>query len=136
MASLSSCHLQVEFEAVKLELTHKEERDDVLRAQLEEAAQLREIAERQLDEALESLKEEREQKNTLRRELSALALNPFDSVTPWRCSWMTVGTAEGTGSKKRIAVATTARGLVALLLTPRLMGTSSASPPPGTVTCS
>ncbi|KAM9505447.1 protein bicaudal D homolog 2-like isoform 1-T4 [Salvelinus alpinus] len=72
---------QVEFEAVKLELTHKEEQDDVLRAQLEEAAQLREIAERQLDEALEALKEEREQKNTLRRELSALALNPFDSVT-------------------------------------------------------
>uniref|UniRef100_A0A4W5ME42 Zgc:162200 n=1 Tax=Hucho hucho TaxID=62062 RepID=A0A4W5ME42_9TELE len=71
---------QVEFEAVKLELTQKEEQDEVLRAQLEEAARLREIAERQLDEALEALKEEREQKNSLRRELSALALNPFDSV--------------------------------------------------------
>uniref|UniRef100_A0A8C8CK00 Protein bicaudal D homolog 2-like n=2 Tax=Oncorhynchus tshawytscha TaxID=74940 RepID=A0A8C8CK00_ONCTS len=71
---------QVEFEAVKLELTHKEEQDEVLRAQLEEAARLREIAEHQLDEALEALKEEREQKNSLRRELSALALNPFDSV--------------------------------------------------------
>lgn len=65
---------------MKLELTHKEEQDEVLRAQLEEAARLREIAERQLDEALEALKEEREQKNSLRRELSALALNPFDSV--------------------------------------------------------
>ncbi|KAK6303450.1 hypothetical protein J4Q44_G00259040 [Coregonus suidteri] len=71
---------QVEFEAVKLELTHKEEQEEVLQAQLEEAARLREIAERQLDEALEALKEEREQKNTLRRELSALTLNPFDSV--------------------------------------------------------
>lgn len=47
---------------------------------MDEAERLREIAERQLDEALESLKEEREQKNSLRRELSALTLNPFDSV--------------------------------------------------------
>ncbi|KAJ8016774.1 hypothetical protein DPEC_G00010860 [Dallia pectoralis] len=71
---------QVEFEAVKLELTQKEEQDEVLRAQLEDAARLREIAERQLEEALEALKEEREQKNSLRRELSALSINPFDSV--------------------------------------------------------
>ncbi|XP_071783546.1 protein bicaudal D homolog 2 [Centroberyx gerrardi] len=71
---------QVEFEAVKLELTQKDEEQDELRGQLEEAGRLREIAERQLDEALEALKEEREQKNSLRRELSALALNPFDSV--------------------------------------------------------
>ncbi|KAJ8411978.1 hypothetical protein AAFF_G00142450, partial [Aldrovandia affinis] len=68
---------QVEFEAVKLELTHKEEEQEVQRAQLEEAGRLREIAERQLEEALEALKEEREQKNSLRRELSALASNPF-----------------------------------------------------------
>ncbi|KAL4646245.1 hypothetical protein GN956_G9260 [Arapaima gigas] len=71
---------QVEFEAVKLELTHKEEEQELLRGQLEEAGRLREIAERQLEEALEALKEEREQKNSLRRELSALAVNPFDSV--------------------------------------------------------
>lgn len=71
---------QVEFEAMKLELTQKNEEQDDLRAQLDEAARLREIAERQLDEALEALKEEREQKNSLRRELSALTLNPFDSV--------------------------------------------------------
>lgn len=71
---------QVEFESIKLELTQKNEEQDELRAQMEEAARLREIAERQLDEALEALKEEREQKNSLRRELSALTLNPFDSV--------------------------------------------------------
>ncbi|XP_043986774.1 protein bicaudal D homolog 2 [Gambusia affinis] len=71
---------QVEFESIKLELSQKNEEQDELRAQLEEAARLREIAERQLDEALEALKEEREQKNSLRRELSALTLNPFDSV--------------------------------------------------------
>lgn len=71
---------QVEFESIKLELTQKNEEQDELRAQMEEAARLREIAERQLDEALEALKEEREQKNCLRRELSALTLNPFDSM--------------------------------------------------------
>ncbi|KAK2897339.1 protein bicaudal D homolog 2 isoform X1 [Channa argus] len=71
---------QVEFESIKLDLTQKNEEMEELRAQLEEAARLREIAERQLEEALEALKEEREQKNSLRRELSALTLNPFDSV--------------------------------------------------------
>ncbi|XP_068609961.1 protein bicaudal D homolog 2 [Brachionichthys hirsutus] len=71
---------QVEFEAMKLELSQKNEEQEEQRAQLDEAARLREIAERQLDEALEALKEEREQKNALRRELSALTLNPFDSV--------------------------------------------------------
>ncbi|XP_043103368.1 protein bicaudal D homolog 2 [Puntigrus tetrazona] len=71
---------QVEFESVKLELTHKDEELEVMRAQLEEAGRLREIAERQLDEALEALKEEREQKNSLRRELTAFTLNPFESI--------------------------------------------------------
>lgn len=71
---------QVEFEGVKLELTQKNDEQEELRGQLDEAARLREIAEKQLDEALEALKEEREQKNSLRRELSALTLNPFDSV--------------------------------------------------------
>lgn len=71
---------QVEFESIKLELNQKNEEQEELRAQMEEAARLREIAERQLDEALDTLKEEREQKNCLRRELSALTLNPFDSV--------------------------------------------------------
>uniref|UniRef100_A0A672TDC9 Protein bicaudal D homolog 2-like n=1 Tax=Sinocyclocheilus grahami TaxID=75366 RepID=A0A672TDC9_SINGR len=70
---------QGEFESVKLELTHKDEELELMRAQLEEAGRLREIAERQLDEALEALKEEREQKNSLRRELTAFTLNPFDS---------------------------------------------------------
>lgn len=71
---------QVEFESIKLELSQKNDEQEEMRAQLDEAARLKEIAERQLDEALEALKEEREQKNSLRRELSALTLNPFDSV--------------------------------------------------------
>ncbi|CAL1606661.1 unnamed protein product [Knipowitschia caucasica] len=70
---------QVEYESMKLELSHKNEEQEDLKAQLDEAARLKEIAERQLDEALEALSEEREQKNCLRRELSALTLNPFES---------------------------------------------------------
>ncbi|XP_063064647.1 protein bicaudal D homolog 2 [Engraulis encrasicolus] len=73
---------QVEFEALKLDLSQKDEEQEELRAQLEEAVRLQKIAERQLEEALEALKEEREQKNCLRRELSALSLNPFDSLGP------------------------------------------------------
>lgn len=38
---------------MKLELTHKDEELELMRAQLEEAGRLREIAECQLDEALE-----------------------------------------------------------------------------------
>lgn len=71
---------QVEFESIKLELTQKNDEQEEMRAQMDEAVRLKEITERQLDEALEALKEEREQKNSLRRELSALTLNPFDSV--------------------------------------------------------
>ncbi|XP_010776640.1 protein bicaudal D homolog 2-like [Notothenia coriiceps] len=61
-------------------MTHKNEEQEELRAQMEETERLREISERQLDEALDSLKEEREQKNCLRRELSSLTLNPFESM--------------------------------------------------------
>lgn len=42
----------------------------LLNSQLEDAIRLKEIAEHQLEEALETLKNEREQKNNLRKELS------------------------------------------------------------------
>ena len=42
----------------------------LLNSQLEDAIRLKEIAEHQLEEALETLKNEREQKNSLRKELS------------------------------------------------------------------
>lgn len=43
---------------------------EFLNSQLEDAIRLKEIAERQLGEALETIKTEREQKNNLRKELS------------------------------------------------------------------
>ncbi|XP_048110730.1 protein bicaudal D homolog 2 isoform X1 [Alosa alosa] len=61
---------QVEFEGVKHELRRLEEEGQYLNSQLEEALRLREICERQLAEALETLKTEREQKAALRKELT------------------------------------------------------------------
>ncbi|CAJ1050735.1 hypothetical protein L3Q82_024857 [Xyrichtys novacula] len=61
---------QVEFEGLKHEIRRLEEDSQCLHSQLEEAMRLREIAERQLAEALETIKTEREQKATLRKELS------------------------------------------------------------------
>ncbi|XP_051528543.1 protein bicaudal D homolog 2-like isoform X1 [Myxocyprinus asiaticus] len=61
---------QVEFEGLKHENRRLEEEVQYLNSQLEDAIQLREIAERQLTEALETVKTEREQKAALRKELT------------------------------------------------------------------
>ncbi|XP_029465546.1 protein bicaudal D homolog 2-like [Rhinatrema bivittatum] len=70
---------QVEFEGLKHELKRKEEEIEILNGQLTEISCLKEILERQLEEALETLKSEREQKNELRRELSGF-LSTYDSL--------------------------------------------------------
>ncbi|XP_074793070.1 protein bicaudal D homolog 1-like isoform X2 [Natator depressus] len=62
---------QVEFEALKHELRCRDEEAVLAGAQLEELGRLRELAERQLEEALETLAVEREQRRELRRELAA-----------------------------------------------------------------
>lgn len=61
---------QVEFEGLKHEIRRLEEETQCLNSQLEDAIGLKEIAERQLGEALETIKTEREQKAALRKELS------------------------------------------------------------------
>ncbi|OBS57866.1 hypothetical protein A6R68_10999 [Neotoma lepida] len=61
---------EVEFEGLKHEIKRLEEETEYLNSQLEDAIRLKEISERQLEEALETLKTEREQKNNLRKELS------------------------------------------------------------------
>lgn len=61
---------QVEFEGLKHEIRRLEEDSQCLHSQLEEAMRLREISERQLAEALETIKTEREQKAAMRKELS------------------------------------------------------------------
>ncbi|XP_043934085.1 protein bicaudal D homolog 2 isoform X2 [Protopterus annectens] len=70
---------QVEFEGLKHEIKRLEEDTVFLNSQLEDAIRLKEIAERQLEEALETLKTEREQKNNLRKELSHY-MNISDSL--------------------------------------------------------
>ncbi|KAG7477851.1 hypothetical protein MATL_G00073980 [Megalops atlanticus] len=61
---------QVEFEGLKHEVRRLEEELQFQNSQLEGTMRLKEIAERQLGEALETVKTEREQKNSLRKELS------------------------------------------------------------------
>lgn len=61
---------QVEFEGLKHEIRRLEEDTQFLNSQLEDAVRLKEIAERQLGEALETIKTERELKASLRKELS------------------------------------------------------------------
>ncbi|XP_075691549.1 protein bicaudal D homolog 2-like [Rhinoderma darwinii] len=69
---------QVDYEGIKHELKRRDEEIDILNGQLDELLRLKDIAERQLEEALESLKSEREQKNELRRELSGYL--SYDSI--------------------------------------------------------
>ncbi|TMS02818.1 Protein bicaudal D-like protein 1 [Larimichthys crocea] len=61
--------VQVEYEGLKHEIKVLEEETELLNSQLQDALRLKDISDGQLEEALESLKSEREQKNHLRREL-------------------------------------------------------------------
>ncbi|KAG7214924.1 hypothetical protein INR49_005199 [Caranx melampygus] len=61
---------EVEYEGLKHEIKVLEEETVLLNSQLEDALRLKEISEGQLEEALDALKSEREQKNNLRKELA------------------------------------------------------------------
>lgn len=75
--------LKVEYEGLKHEIKVLEEETVLLNSQLEDALRLKEISECQLEEALNALKSEREQKNSLRKELAhhiTLCDGPFSSA--------------------------------------------------------
>ena len=59
----------VEFEGAKHEIRHLQEEVEVLNSQVEELGNLKKIAEKQLEEALEALQAEREQRYALKKEL-------------------------------------------------------------------
>ncbi|XP_056273677.1 protein bicaudal D homolog 1 isoform X1 [Pseudoliparis swirei] len=61
---------QVEYEGLKHEIKVLEEETVLLNSQLEDALRLKDISEGQLEEALDALKSEREQKYNLRKELA------------------------------------------------------------------
>ena len=61
--------LQVDYEAMKHENKRLQEDTEELHAELEELAKLKAIVEKNLDEALSSLQQEREQKHALKKEL-------------------------------------------------------------------
>ena len=60
----------MEYEGLKHEIKVLEEETVLLNSQLEDALRLKDISEGQLEEALDALKSEREQKNNLRKELA------------------------------------------------------------------
>ncbi|XP_054278386.1 protein bicaudal D [Macrosteles quadrilineatus] len=60
---------QVEFEGAKHEIRRLQEDVEVLQQQMEELTKLKEIAEKQMDEALHSLQAEREAKYAMKKEL-------------------------------------------------------------------
>lgn len=60
---------QVEFESLKHEIRRLHEEMDLLNLQVEELTNLKKIAEKQMEEALESLQSEREAKYALKKEL-------------------------------------------------------------------
>ncbi|KAL0968508.1 hypothetical protein UPYG_G00267800 [Umbra pygmaea] len=61
---------QVEYEGLKHEIKVLEEETVLLNSQLDDALRLKDISQSQLEEALDALKSEREQKNSLRKELA------------------------------------------------------------------
>lgn len=62
---------QVEFESVRHELKRLQEENDIIHAQLEEITRLKRMTEKSLEEALESLQIERDQRHNLRKELDS-----------------------------------------------------------------
>merc|ERR1712223_276542 len=60
---------QIEFEGYEHEIRHLQEEVDVFKHQVEELGNLKKIAEKQLEEALESLQAEREQRYNLKKEM-------------------------------------------------------------------
>ncbi|MCJ8743085.1 hypothetical protein PDJAM_G00089810 [Pangasius djambal] len=75
---------QVEYEGLKHEIKVLEEETVLLNSQLEDALRLKDISESQLEEALNALKSEREQKYSLRKELAqhlTLCDGPFSSAS-------------------------------------------------------
>nr|XP_056706373.1 protein bicaudal D homolog 2-like [Euleptes europaea] len=72
---------QVEFESVKRALRCREEELALAGTQLSELGRLRDLAEHQLQEALEALQAEREQKQELRRELATCSRGHHASLS-------------------------------------------------------
>lgn len=84
----------MEFEGLKHEIKVLEEETVLLNSQLEDALRLRDISEGQLEEALNALKSEREQKNNLRKEL-AHHLSLSDCVYGTSTQMMSISVVEG-----------------------------------------
>ncbi|VDQ01990.1 unnamed protein product [Trichobilharzia regenti] len=70
---------EVEFESVRHELKRLQEENDVIHVQLEEITRLKRMTEKSLEDALESLQIERDQRHNLRKELDSRIIS--DSIS-------------------------------------------------------
>ncbi|CAH8483897.1 unnamed protein product [Heterobilharzia americana] len=70
---------QVEFESVRHELKRLQEENDIIHVQLEEITRLKRMTEKSLEDALESLQIERDQRHNLRKELDSRIIS--DSIS-------------------------------------------------------
>ncbi|XP_077987178.1 protein bicaudal D homolog 1-like isoform X2 [Glandiceps talaboti] len=70
---------QVEFEAMKHEIKRMNEEVEYLNSQLEDLGKLKEIAEKQTEEALIALEHEREQKHALKKELDGRIISELEA---------------------------------------------------------
>ncbi|XP_070559012.1 protein bicaudal D homolog 2-like isoform X2 [Ptychodera flava] len=71
---------QVEFEAMKHEIRRMNEETEYLNTQVEDLAKLKEIAEKQIEETLNALEHEREQKHALKKELDGKMLSELEAL--------------------------------------------------------
>ncbi|XP_028811088.1 protein bicaudal D homolog 1 isoform X3 [Denticeps clupeoides] len=92
---------QVEYEGLKHEIKVLEEETALLNSQLDDALRLKDISQVQLEEALDALKIEREQKNGLRKELAhhlsdgCALISTFSSAPPSGSATPTAATSPG-----------------------------------------
>ncbi|XP_022902550.1 protein bicaudal D [Onthophagus taurus] len=90
---------QVEFESLKHEIRRLQEEMEILNSQVEELTHLRKIAEKHMEEALESLQSEREAKYALKKELDQhINRESFYNISNLAYSIRGINNEEGLGS--------------------------------------
>ena len=90
---------QVEFESLKHEIRRLQEEMDLLNSQVEELSNLKKIAEKHMEEALESLQSEREAKYALKKELDQhISRESFFNISNLAYSIRGMTSEEGLGS--------------------------------------
>ena len=95
---------QVDFEGSKHEIRHLQEEVELLNQQVEDLSNLKKIAEKQLEESLEALQNEREQRYQLKKEMDA-KLNSDSMYDLGNLAMSIQGAEDGEGDSEATGVA-------------------------------